>query len=99
MTAVPIGLKARRPRPHFHDQRHRMCRQPSGGNPPIPADGTKDGSLCNLRCRKPRLERIDRAGISPGMRNRDLASPAFLVGLAAPNGDDEPPPPAAGRIR
>ena len=75
-------------------ERHGLARQPLGSDAAVPVDRPEDGTGFDPGNGKPAVEGEDRAVAGPAEGDADLAPRPFLVGLRAPERDDQPLPDA-----
>ena len=76
------------------DERHGFARQPLGGDAAMPVDGPEDRASFDPGNGKPAFKGEDGAVAGSAEGDADLTPRAFLVGLGAPERDDEPLPDA-----
>ena len=78
----------------LEDERHGLTRKPLGGDTAMPVDGPENGAGFDPGNRKPAVKREDGAVTGSAEGDADLTPRAFLIGLRAPERDDDPLPDA-----
>src|SRR5262249_37190602 len=85
VPGVPCRCEANRPAPLLHDGRDGVARELTGQHMPAPGEPPEHRPFADPGQLKPFLERLNRTDCISTAGNGDLASLAFLVGLAFRN--------------